>query len=66
MGATRRMGIGIIGCGNISSQYLKAMRDFPVREIIAVADMKPRREDRNGVVRSMPFILREPPTFFAL
>ena len=39
MGATRRVGIGIIGCGNISSQYLKAMRDFPVLEIIAVADM---------------------------
>ncbi len=35
-----RVGIGIIGCGNISSQYLKAMRDFPVLEIIAIADMR--------------------------
>ncbi len=41
MGATRRVGVGIIGCGNISSQYLRAMRDFPVLEIVAVADMKP-------------------------
>ncbi len=40
MSAKRRVGVGIIGCGNISSQYLKAMRDFPVLDIIAIADMK--------------------------
>ncbi len=40
MSVTRRVGVGIIGCGNISSQYLKAMRDFAVLEIIAIADMK--------------------------
>ena len=48
MGATRRVGIGIIGCGNISSQYLKAMRDFPVLEIIAVADMKPEVAEKKA------------------
>ncbi|MBK8082815.1 MAG: Gfo/Idh/MocA family oxidoreductase [Devosia sp.] len=48
MGAERRVGIGIIGCGNISSQYLKAMRDFPVLEIIAVADMKPEVAERKA------------------
>ena len=35
-----RVGVGIIGCGNISTQYLKAMSAFDGLEIIAVADMK--------------------------
>ncbi len=48
MSVTRRVGVGIIGCGNISSQYLKAMRDFPVLEIIAIADMKPEVADRKA------------------
>ena len=34
------LGVGIIGTGNISTQYLKAMRDFPVLEIVGIADMK--------------------------
>ena len=41
MAARQRLGVGIIGAGNISSQYLKAMKDFPVLDIRAIADMKP-------------------------
>ena len=41
MAARQRLGVGIIGAGNISSQYLKAMRDFPVLDIRAIADMRP-------------------------
>ncbi|HWA20398.1 MAG TPA: Gfo/Idh/MocA family oxidoreductase [Devosia sp.] len=41
MAAKPRLGVGIIGAGNISSQYLKAMKDFPVLDIRAIADMKP-------------------------
>ena len=37
MAARQRLGVGIIGAGNISSQYLKAMRDFPVLDIRAIA-----------------------------
>lgn len=48
MATQRRVGVGIIGCGNISSQYLKAMRDFPVLEIIAVADMKPEVAEKKA------------------
>ena len=48
MATQRRVGVGIIGCGNISSQYLKAMRDFPVLEIIAIADMKPEVADKKA------------------
>ena len=39
--AGRRVGVGIIGCGNISSAYLKAMQGFEVLEVKALSDMKP-------------------------
>ena len=41
MSARERVGIGIIGCGNISGAYLKAMQGFPVLDVRAVADMNP-------------------------
>ena len=41
MAAGQRLGVGIIGAGNISSQYLKAMKTFPVLDIRGIADMKP-------------------------
>lgn len=34
-----KVGIGIIGCGNISSAYLKAMASFPILDIRGVADI---------------------------
>jgi predicted dehydrogenase len=37
----RKVGIGIIGLGNISSAYLKAAQSFPVLDIKAVADLNP-------------------------
>ena len=36
-----RVGIGIIGCGNISAAYLKAARAFPILDVKAVADLNP-------------------------
>jgi predicted dehydrogenase len=41
MAAKQRLGVGIIGAGNISSQYLKAMKAFGVLDIRAIADMRP-------------------------
>jgi predicted dehydrogenase len=35
------VGIGIIGCGNISPAYLKAAKKFPILDIIALADANP-------------------------
>ena len=35
----RTIGIGIIGCGNISDAYLKAAPQFPVIRIVGVADI---------------------------
>jgi predicted dehydrogenase len=34
-----RVGIGIIGCGNISGAYLKAARKFPILDIRGLADL---------------------------
>lgn len=36
-----KLGIGIVGLGNISAAYLKASTHFPVLDIRAVADMNP-------------------------
>ena len=38
---TDRVGIGFIGCGNISAAYLKAARGFPRLDIRGVADLNP-------------------------
>ena len=35
------VGIGVIGCGNISAAYLAAARRFPILEVIALADANP-------------------------
>ena len=48
MAARQRLGIGIIGAGNISSQYLKAMQLFPVLDIVGIADMKPAVAERKA------------------
>lgn len=36
-----KLGIGIIGCGNISDAYLKAIVGFPLLEVRGVADIRP-------------------------
>lgn len=38
-----RVGVGVIGCGNIAPAYLKAMRDFPILDVRGLADMDPAR-----------------------
>src|SRR3712207_6024945 len=35
-----RLGIGIIGCGNISEAYLKAATNFPILDIKGIADIR--------------------------
>ena len=48
MAARQRLGVGIIGAGNISSQYLKAMKTFPVLDIRGIADMKPEVAEKKA------------------
>ncbi len=48
----QRVGIGIIGCGNISEAYLKAAATFPILDVRGVADLRPEAaQARAGRVR---------------
>ncbi|GHA22303.1 dehydrogenase [Devosia pacifica] len=71
MDASQTLGIGIIGTGNISSAYLKAIlgRDglpgFPVLDIKALADMRPeaasaRAEEFGLASKSVEDLLADP------
>jgi predicted dehydrogenase len=40
-----RVGIGIIGCGNISEAYLKAASHFPILDIRGIADVRREAAD---------------------
>lgn len=48
MSAQRRVGVGIVGAGNISSQYLKAIPGFDVLEIVGLADMRPEVAEKRA------------------
>jgi len=50
----RKVGVGIIGCGNISTSYLKAARQFPILDIKAVADMRSEAASRRGAEFGVP------------
>src|SRR5229473_174349 len=52
--AMRRVGIGIIGCGNISAAYLKAAQRFPILDIKAVADMRSEAAEKRGAEFRLP------------
>jgi len=61
-----RLGIGVVGCGNIAPIYLKNLNSFDEAEVVAVADLiAERAESRSqefGVERIMTFeeMLEEP------
>src|SRR5260370_35946477 len=54
--AMRRVGIGIIGCGNISAAYLKAAQRFPILDIKAVADMRSEAAEKRGAEFGLPWM----------
>src|SRR5262249_48341637 len=61
----QRVGIGIIGCGNISEAYLKAASTFPILDVRGVADLRPEaakaRADAFGVeAMSVAALLGDP------
>ncbi|MBB2974135.1 Gfo/Idh/MocA family oxidoreductase [Mesorhizobium sp. RMAD-H1] len=49
-----KLGIGIIGCGNISSAYLKAMASFPILDIRGIADLNRSLADERAAEFSVP------------
>jgi predicted dehydrogenase len=50
----RKVGIGIIGCGNISAAYLKATQRFPILDVRAVADLRSEAAERRGAEFGLP------------
>ena len=48
------VGIGIIGCGNISGAYLTAARGFPILKVRAVADMNRAAAEARGAEFNVP------------
>ena len=50
----QKTGIGIIGCGNISTAYLKAARQFPNLDIRALADMRTEAAEQRGAEFGIP------------
>jgi len=49
-----RVGIGLIGCGNISSAYLKAAKLFPILDVRAVSDMNHEVAQARGAEFGVP------------
>ncbi|MCW6507473.1 Gfo/Idh/MocA family protein [Lichenifustis flavocetrariae] len=54
-----RVGIGIIGCGNISPAYLKAAKTFPILDIRALADANPGAAEARGAEFGIPAVTVE-------
>jgi predicted dehydrogenase len=48
------VGIGVIGCGNISAAYLTAARKFPILHIVALADANPAAAQARAVEFGLP------------
>lgn len=49
-----RVKVGVIGCGNISSNYLKHMRAFEILEVGAVADIDRARAEAKAEEEGVP------------
>jgi len=50
----KRVGVGVIGCGNISAAYLKAAKFFPLLDIRALADINPAAAEARGAEFGVP------------
>jgi predicted dehydrogenase len=47
-GMMDKVGIGLVGCGNISTAYLRAAFVFPILDVRAVADLDPQVAEARG------------------
>ncbi len=61
----KRVGVGVIGCGNISTAYLTAAKKFPILDIVALADANPAAAEARAAefglrVRSVDEIFADP------
>jgi predicted dehydrogenase len=54
LGAARPFGVGVIGCGNISRQYLKNLAGFPDVEVLICADADAGRARAQAAAYGVP------------
>ena len=52
------VGIGLIGCGNISDAYLKAIAGFANLKVVGRAGIGVRRHSHSGTANSAPVAKR--------
>jgi predicted dehydrogenase len=50
----KRVGVGVVGCGNISAAYLTAARKFPILDIVALADANPAAAEARSAEFGVP------------
>jgi predicted dehydrogenase len=50
----KRVGVGVIGCGNISSAYLTAAQKFPIIEIVVLSDANPAAAEARATEFGLP------------
>ncbi len=61
----KRVGVGVIGCGNIGAAYLTAAKKFPILEIVALSDLNPSAAEARAAefgipARSVGAVLADP------
>ncbi|HJS28921.1 MAG TPA: Gfo/Idh/MocA family oxidoreductase, partial [Anaerolineales bacterium] len=52
-----KVGVGVVGCGNISGVYLEVCRRFPILEVVACADIEPERAAEKAEKYQIPRVL---------
>ena len=50
----QKVKVGIIGCGNISNSYLTNAKNFPILDIVAVADLELDRAKEKAAAHNVP------------
>jgi predicted dehydrogenase len=48
---------GVVGCGKVSGQYLRAMADSPVLDVVACADLDPARANAAAAAYQVPNVV---------
>jgi predicted dehydrogenase len=52
-----KVGVGVVGCGNISGVYLEVCRRFPILEVVACADLELERAAAKAEKYQIPQVL---------
>ena len=53
---TAPVGIGVVGCGNISAAYLKAAQTFPILKVVALADARREAAEARAAEFNLPAV----------